>query len=189
MIGEAGRSMGRRRRIGTIGRSENMAMRKRSRPALSHLDERGEARMVDVSEKPASVRTAVATARVKTRTEVRDVLLGGGLPKGDALAAARLAGIMAAKRTSDWIPLCHPLRIEWAQVEFAPDARDGIVIRSTVRTTDEETFSAVICGALESTDTRTYFHFDQLPAASVARTAIVHQPLTSVSTVLRDVVD
>ncbi|MDE0235151.1 MAG: cyclic pyranopterin monophosphate synthase MoaC, partial [bacterium] len=75
--------------------------------AFSHLDERGEVRMVEVGEKPETMRRAVAEAHVRLDPEVRRSLLEGSLPKGDALAAVRLAGIMAAKRTSELIPLCH----------------------------------------------------------------------------------
>lgn len=110
-------------------------MGKRRTPSLSHLDEHGRLKMVDVSEKPATVRTAVATARLRTRPEVVRAILGRGLAKGDALAAARVAGIMAAKRTAEWIPLCHPLAIEWVEIEFAQEAEDALVIQASVRTT------------------------------------------------------
>lgn len=85
---------------------------------LSHVDAKGQARMVDVSGKEPTERLATASAQVNMRPEILDALLGGELPKGDALAAARLAGIMAAKRTGEWIPLCHPLPVDWVRLEF-----------------------------------------------------------------------
>ncbi|MCA9250512.1 MAG: cyclic pyranopterin monophosphate synthase MoaC [Phycisphaerae bacterium] len=101
---------------------------------FSHLDEHGKARMVDVSEKPVTTRTAVASARVTSRTDVIDAIFSGDLPKGDVLAVARIAGIQAAKRTPDLIPMCHPMTLEWADIAFERDGKDSIVIRSTVRT-------------------------------------------------------
>lgn len=85
---------------------------------LSHLDEEGRARMVDVSGKPATVRTARARATVRLKPETIGRLASGALPKGDALEAARLAGILAAKRTSELIPLCHPLPLDWVEVRI-----------------------------------------------------------------------
>jgi cyclic pyranopterin monophosphate synthase len=119
---------------------------------LSHLDESGAARMVDVSAKNATRRTAVATGVLHTRPDVVDLITAGGLPKGDALATARIAGIMAAKRTSDLIPLCHQLALTGVDVDFAvEDAR--VVITSTVRSTDRtgvemEALTAVSLAAL-----------------------------------------
>jgi cyclic pyranopterin phosphate synthase len=102
---------------------------------LSHLDAAGAARMVDVSGKVASARTAVASGVVRTTVEVVDLLRRDGLPKGDALATARIAGIMAAKRTPDLIPLCHPLALSSVAVELSLGGAD-VVITATVRTTD-----------------------------------------------------
>lgn len=87
---------------------------------LSHLNERGEARMVDVSDKTVTHRTAIAEGFVRMRPETLALLLEGGAPKGDVLAVARVAGIMAAKRTHELIPLCHPLPITKVTVDFAP---------------------------------------------------------------------
>ena len=87
---------------------------------LTHLNERGEARMVDVSEKAVTSRTAIAEAHVRMRPETLALLMEGGAPKGDVLAAARIAGIMAAKHTSELIPLCHPLPITRVTVDFEP---------------------------------------------------------------------
>jgi cyclic pyranopterin monophosphate synthase len=102
---------------------------------LTHVDATGAARMVDVSGKEPTARTAVASAVLRTTPEVVDLLREGRLPKGDALATARIAGIMAAKRTPDLVPLCHPIAISGVAVELAPDD-DAVRITATVRTTD-----------------------------------------------------
>jgi cyclic pyranopterin phosphate synthase len=102
---------------------------------LTHVDDRGAARMVDVAAKTASHRRAIAGAVVYMRPETIAMVLGGGAPKGDVLAVARVAGIMAAKKTSELIPLCHPLAITQAAIEFEP-AGDAIRIRATVETND-----------------------------------------------------
>ena len=85
---------------------------------LSHLDAQGRAQMVDVGEKEVTRRRAVATALVRTRPDVIARIAEGGMPKGDVLATARLAGILAAKKTAELIPLCHPLPIDAVHVEF-----------------------------------------------------------------------
>jgi cyclic pyranopterin phosphate synthase len=102
---------------------------------LSHLDDSGAAHMVDVTGKDATRRTAVAVGVLRTRADVVDLITSGGLPKGDALATARIAGIMAAKRTSDLIPLCHQLALTGVDVDFDVSGTD-IAITATVRTTD-----------------------------------------------------
>ncbi|MGI9092197.1 MAG: cyclic pyranopterin monophosphate synthase MoaC [Mycobacteriales bacterium] len=102
---------------------------------LTHVDESGAARMVDVSAKDVSVRTAVATGRLRTSARVVELLREGGLPKGDALAVSRIAGIMAAKHTPDLIPLCHPIALHGVEVELSVDD-DGVAITATVRTAD-----------------------------------------------------
>ena len=102
---------------------------------FSHLDERGAARMVDVSGKPISVRSATATGRVLVSSKVVELLRGPGVPKGDALAVARIAGIQAAKRTPDLVPLCHPIAIHGVEVELQV-ADDHVDVRATVRTAD-----------------------------------------------------
>jgi cyclic pyranopterin phosphate synthase len=102
---------------------------------LSHLDESGAAHMVDVTAKDATKRTAVAAGTLHTTAEVMALIATGGLPKGDALATARVAGILAAKRTSDLIPLCHQLALTGVDVDF--EIGDSqIAITSTVRSTD-----------------------------------------------------
>jgi cyclic pyranopterin phosphate synthase len=102
---------------------------------LTHVDESGAARMVDVSGKSVTTREAVAAGRVLVSPEVVGLLRGAGVPKGDTLAVARLAGIMAAKQTPSLIPLCHPLAISAVTVDLEVDD-DAVGIVATVRTTD-----------------------------------------------------
>lgn len=102
---------------------------------FTHLDASGAARMVDVSGKEVTVRTATASGSVSVSTEVVALLRGGGVPKGDALAVARIAGIQAAKRTPDLVPLCHPLAIHGVDVDLQV-LDDAVAIRATVRTAD-----------------------------------------------------
>lgn len=99
---------------------------------FSHLDRRGQAHMVDVGAKPQTARMAVASARVRTTREVVDRIAEQALAKGDVLAVARVAGIMAAKRTAELIPLCHPLGLDSVQVDVELD-REVITIRVTAR--------------------------------------------------------
>ncbi|BEL37507.1 cyclic pyranopterin monophosphate synthase MoaC [Mycobacteroides abscessus] len=104
---------------------------------LSHIDEHGSAHMVDVSAKQATAREAVAAGRFVTTPEVLKLLSDGTLPKGDAIATARLAAIMAAKRTSELIPLCHQIPLTGIEVDFAIDATAGsIQITAVARTKD-----------------------------------------------------
>lgn len=91
---------------------------------LTHLDEKGRARMVEVGEKPETVREAIARGGVGMKPETLRLILEGGLPKGDVLGTARVAGVMAAKRCADLIPMCHPLRLTSIEVHFEP-AQDG----------------------------------------------------------------
>ncbi len=101
---------------------------------LSHVSSDGEARMVDVSEKAVTPREARASARVLCGCDVLDMIMGGTLSKGDALATARIAGIGAAKRTGDLIPLCHPLSLDWVQVEFDRVSEGELLISCVART-------------------------------------------------------
>lgn len=103
---------------------------------LTHLDAEGAARMVDVAGKAATVRVATASARISMSVEAFAAIQAGSLKKGDALATARIAGIMAAKRTHDLIPLCHPLPLSAVEIAIEP-ADDGYVIKATVRTTSK----------------------------------------------------
>lgn len=100
---------------------------------LTHIDEQGAAHMVDVSGKADTDRQAIATGRIDMREEAACAILEGSVKKGDVLAVARVAGIMAAKRTSDLIPLCHPLPITKVTIDLQPDA-EGVTATATVRT-------------------------------------------------------
>ena len=123
---------------------------------FTHLDDAGAARMVDVSGKDISARTATATGRVVVSADVVALLRAGGVPKGDALAVARIAGIMAAKRTPDLVPLCHPIAIHGVTVDL--DVRDdSVAIEATVRTADRtgvemEALTCVVVAGLALVD-------------------------------------
>jgi len=107
-------------------------------PKLTHLGARGEARMVDVSAKASTERVAVAEGRVTMRAETLDLVLTGNAKKGDVLGAARIAGIMAAKKTHELIPLCHPLAISKVEIDIEPDrALPGLTVRATVKVTGQ----------------------------------------------------
>ena len=121
---------------------------------LSHFDEAGQALMVDVSEKPVTSRSATAVGNIKMSTQTLGIIKEGTAKKGDVLGIARLAGIMAAKRTPDLIPLCHPLAITKVTVDLTPDAElPGVRIEATVKTTGQtgvemEALTAVSVAAL-----------------------------------------
>jgi cyclic pyranopterin phosphate synthase len=105
---------------------------------LTHIGADGEARMVDVSGKEATTRVAVAEGRVVMSKATLDLVLSGNAKKGDVLGAARIAGIMAAKKTSELIPLCHPLLLSKVEVEIASDnALPGLVVKATVKITGQ----------------------------------------------------
>jgi cyclic pyranopterin monophosphate synthase len=106
-----------------------------SQQRLTHVDDRGAARMVDVSDKQPSTREAVASGILRTTEEVVRLLRAEQLPKGDALATARIAGIMGAKRTPDLIPLCHPIALSGVTVDLHTSGSE-VRITATVRTTD-----------------------------------------------------
>jgi cyclic pyranopterin phosphate synthase len=111
-----------------------MAQNKRKGPALTHIDAGGEARMVDVSDKPATERIAVAEGRVVMTKSTLDLIVSGNARKGDVLGTARIAGIMAAKKTHELIPLCHPLALSKVTVDITPDRKlPGCIVRSTVK--------------------------------------------------------
>jgi cyclic pyranopterin monophosphate synthase len=129
-----------------------MPRNSRLAPRLSHVDRQGAVRMVDVSEKAVTAREAVARGRITMSAEAVRQIRSGRIKKGDPLQAARLAGIMAAKRTSDLIPLCHPLSLSHADVTLIP-RRDGYILEARVRTTAQtgvemEALSAVAVAAL-----------------------------------------
>ncbi len=125
-------------------------------PGFTHLDESGAARMVDVSAKTVTAREAVATGRVSVSSDVVTLLRAGGVPKGDALGVARVAGIMAAKRTPDLVPLCHPIALSGVRVDLAV-TDEAVEITATVRTADRtgvemEALTAVSVAALTVID-------------------------------------
>lgn len=125
------------------------------RQRMTHLDESGAARMVDVGDKSVSARAATARARVTVSPDVVALLRGEGVPKGDALGVARIAGIMAAKRTPDLIPLCHPIALDGVDLDL--DVHDdGVQITATVRTHD-----------------RTGVEIEALTAVTVAAVAVI----------------
>lgn len=120
---------------------------------LTHFDDQGRAAMVDVSAKEATSRTAVARGRVVMAPATLALIQAGGVGKGDVLGVARLAGIMAAKRTSDLIPLCHPLLISKVTVDLTPAPPDAVEIEATVKVTGQtgvemEALTAVTVAAL-----------------------------------------
>ena len=123
---------------------------------LTHVDSRGAARMVDVSAKSVTVREATATGRVRTSAQVVALLRDDGLPKGDALAVARVAGIAGAKRTPDLVPLCHPVALHGVTVDLDV-LDDGVLITATTRTADRtgvemEALTAVAAAGLALVD-------------------------------------
>ena len=138
---------------------------------LSHVDERGQARMVDVGDKDITHRRAVASAFLSARPETVAMVIEGTAPKGDVLAAARLAGITAAKRTSDLIPLCHPLSLTHARVEIEPSTGEA-------GASEADTPAAVAPASVTSagfaitatveTDGKTGVEMEALTAAAVA---------------------
>jgi cyclic pyranopterin phosphate synthase len=123
---------------------------------LTHVDEQGAARMVDVSAKEVSVRTARASGRVLVSSRVIELLRGDGLPKGDVLATARIAGIQGAKRTPELVPLCHPIAVHGVEVDLSVGDH-AVEIAATVRTADRtgvemEALTAVSVAALTVVD-------------------------------------
>lgn len=121
---------------------------------LSHIDSRGEARMVDVSDKPIVTREAIARGEVRLQAATLDLIRSNAVAKGNVLATARVAGIMAAKKTAELIPLCHPLPITHCTVDFElPPTNDRIVIRASTRVAartgvEMEALTAVVAAAL-----------------------------------------
>ncbi|HET6680210.1 MAG TPA: cyclic pyranopterin monophosphate synthase MoaC [Gemmatimonadaceae bacterium] len=103
---------------------------------LSHIDDAGQARMVDISDKPDTVRMARASGTIRMNAETLAAIVGNMVAKGDVIGVARVAGIMAAKRTADLVPLCHPLPLDAVDVVVSPDgALPGLRVEVTVRTT------------------------------------------------------
>jgi cyclic pyranopterin phosphate synthase len=119
---------------------------------LTHLNESGEAHMVDVGGKPATAREAVAEGRIRMQPATLRLILAGGHKKGDVLAVARVAGIMAAKKTAELIPLCHPIALTRVEIELVPDEKQN----------------AVLCRALAATTGPTGVEMEALTAVQVA---------------------
>ena len=121
---------------------------------LTHIDEKGQARMVDVTAKPPTHREAVSRGAVRMKPETLSLIEDGRMPKGDVYAVARVAGIMGAKNTSSLIPMCHPLEITGVDITFLPDReRSQVAIEARVRTwsrtgVEMEALTAVGCAAL-----------------------------------------
>jgi cyclic pyranopterin monophosphate synthase len=144
-------------------------------PRFTHLDDAGAARMVDVSAKDVSVRRAVASGRLETTTEVVALLRGDGLPKGDALAVGRLAGIMGAKRTPDLVPLCHPIALHSVTVDLTI-TDTGVDIVATTKTADR---TGVEMEALTAVTTAGLALIDMIkavdPAASIEAVRVLRK--------------
>ena len=129
---------------------------RRERKELTHLDEKGRSRMVDISSKRVTVRTAVARAVIEMERDTLDLILNSGIEKGDVLGTARIAGIMAAKKTGELIPMCHPISITAVEMDFQVDRKTStITALATTRTRD-----------------RTGVEMEALTAASVAALTI-----------------
>jgi cyclic pyranopterin monophosphate synthase len=120
---------------------------------LTHFNEQGRARMVDVSDKEVTKRIAAAASKVKMAQETLRAIKEGSIGKGDVLAVAQVAGIMAAKKTADWIPMCHPLPLTGIDISFSDNNKDELYIEATVKTTGKtgvemEALTAVTACAL-----------------------------------------
>jgi len=121
---------------------------------LTHINDKGEARMVDISEKPSTARAAIAGGHVSMKRSTLRLILADGIAKGDVIGTARIAGIMAAKKTHEMIPLCHPISISSIEIEFNADRKDtGIAVRARVTNTGQtgvemEALTAVSAAAL-----------------------------------------
>jgi cyclic pyranopterin phosphate synthase len=126
-----------------------------SKPVLTHLDARGQARMVDVGAKSVTTRSALARARVRMKPATLRALMAGNTPKGDVLAVARIAGIQAAKRTPELIPMCHQVQLTSVKVELTPRGRNEVLIEARATAAD-----------------RTGVEMEALTAASVAALAL-----------------
>lgn len=135
-------------------REENQAMAQDAgKSPLTHFNEQGRARMVDISDKSETTRTATARTTVTMRPETLQLIVQGRIGKGDVMAVAQVAAIMAAKKTSDWIPMCHPLSLTGVNVEFDNNGENELYIEATVRTKGQtgvemEALTAVSAAAL-----------------------------------------
>ncbi len=129
-----------------------MSMAEERQP-LTHLNEQGRARMVDISDKQETVRTATARTTVTMLPATLELIRQGGIGKGDVLAVAQVAAVMAAKKTSDWIPMCHPIALTGVDVRFSDNGEGQLYIEATVRTKGQtgvemEALTAVSAAAL-----------------------------------------
>ncbi|MDQ0063531.1 cyclic pyranopterin monophosphate synthase MoaC [Paenibacillus harenae] len=120
---------------------------------LTHFNEQGRARMVDISDKEATARAATASTMVKMNSDTLSRIKAGTIGKGDVLAVAQVAAVMAAKKTSDWIPMCHPLPLTGVNIVFTDNGADELYIEGTVKTTGKtgvemEALTAVSAAAL-----------------------------------------
>lgn len=154
---------------------------------LTHLDSDGRARMVDVGGKPVTARRAVASGAVRMKPETLALITSGRVAKGDVLAAARIAGIMAAKKTGELIPLCHPLGLDSVAVELTPDGPETLVITATATVTGKtgvemEALTAVSVAALtvydmcKAVDKEMTITDIRLEAKSGGRSGDYHRP-------------
>ena len=136
-------------------------------PSLTHIDAEGRARMVDVSDKPSTLREAVAEGLVRMAPETLALALSGKAKKGEVLTTAEIAGVMAAKKTSDLIPLCHPLAISSVKVEISPIEGVGLAVVARVKTTGP---TGVEMEALTAVSVAALTIYDMLKAADKAMT-------------------
>lgn len=134
---------------------------------LTHLDAQGRARMVDVSDKPATAREAVAAGLVRMAPQTLALALSGEAKKGDVIGVAELAGVMAAKKTADLIPLCHPLALSKVAVEIAEAPGEGLAVTARVKTTGP---TGVEMEALTAVSVACLTLYDMLKAADKAMT-------------------
>ena len=134
---------------------------------LTHLDAEGRARMVDVSDKPATARAAAAAGLVRMAPQTLALALSGEAKKGDVIAVAELAGVMAAKKTADLIPLCHPLALSKVAVEIAEAPGEGLAVTARVKTTGP---TGVEMEALTAVSVACLTLYDMLKAADKAMT-------------------
>lgn len=134
---------------------------------LTHLNARGEAHIVDIGDKAVTRRRAVAQARIKAEPATVAAIIGGSLKKGDALAVARVAGIMAAKKTADLIPLCHPIALTKVSVDISADSDTSLLVVATAETTGQ---TGVEMEALLAASTAALTLFDMAKALDRAMT-------------------
>ncbi len=144
--------------------------------SFTHFNEQGRARMVDVSDKEITTRVASARSSVKMAEETLRQIKSGGIQKGDVLSVAQIAGIMAAKRTADWIPMCHPLPLTGIDISFHDNGTDVLFIEATVKTTGKtgvemEALTAVSAAALTVYDMCKALQKDML----IGPTMLIHK--------------